>query len=194
MQLVFLVCGEWCVKLFVLTMFLNNFPNYEKSIKRLWFWLSTCRNCDVKIGIYFTVYFIFPNSEIWMWEMELFKYVDLNIISTQFRTPRSECEKWNDVNEIIANIGNINNNCNIIIDYNNALRHLNVGNNNFNIFRIVRYYFWITGYKNMWIKICDLNDIYQIIYWYGELELISSWFDDWCFKIFVLTMFWIIPD
>ena len=46
--------------------------------------------------------------------MELFKYVDLNITSTQFRTPRSECEKWNDVNEIIVNIGNINNNCNII--------------------------------------------------------------------------------
>ena len=55
------------------------------------------------------------HSEIWMWEMELFKYVDLNIASTQSRTPRSECKERNDVNEIIANIGNINNNGNIII-------------------------------------------------------------------------------
>ena len=38
--------------------------------------------------------------------MELFKYVDLNITSTQFRTPRSECKEQNDVNEIIVNIGN----------------------------------------------------------------------------------------
>ena len=60
------------------------------------------------------VYLSKMHSDIWMWEMELFKYVDLNITSTQFRTPRSECEKWNDVNEIIVNIGNINNNCNII--------------------------------------------------------------------------------
>ena len=71
--------------------------------------------------------------------MELFKYVDLNITSTQSRTPRSGCKEWNDVNEIIANIGIIDNNSNI---------------NNFNIFRIVRYHF-----ESRDIKICELKNM-----------------------------------
>ena len=45
----------------------------------------------------------------------------------------------------------------------------------------------------MCIKICDLNHMFED-WWYGELKLVSSWFDDWCFEIFVLTMFWIISE
>ena len=43
------------------------------------------------------------------------------------------------------------------------------------------------------IKKYNLNDIFED-WWYGELKLVSSWFDDWCFEIFVLTIFWIISD
>ena len=45
----------------------------------------------------------------------------------------------------------------------------------------------------MWIKNCDLYDMFEDI-WYGESELVLSWFDDRCFETFVLTMFWIISE
>ena len=53
----------------------------------------------------------------------------------------------------------------------------------------VKLSFWITGYKNICIKKYNLNDMFEIKR-YVELKLISSWFGNWCFEIFVLTMFW----
>ena len=61
------------------------------------------------------------------------------------------------------------------------------------LFRICEILFWITGYKNMCIKNCDLNDMFED-WWCGESELILSWLDDWWFKIFVLTIFWMNLD
>ena len=45
----------------------------------------------------------------------------------------------------------------------------------------------------MCIKICDLNDMFED-WWYVESKLVLSSHESRCFKIFVLTMFWIISD
>ena len=45
----------------------------------------------------------------------------------------------------------------------------------------------------MCIKICDLNDMFEDL-WYGVLKLVLSWFGIRWFKTFVLTMFWIISE
>ena len=44
------------------------------------------------------------------------------------------------------------------------------------------------GYKN-----CDLNAMFED-WWYGELKLVLVSYENKYFEIFVLTMFWIIPD